>query len=97
MRLQWDWQRNYKFLLIFYHFLNIFIGLQSFSRLFESISVGCVVVYCKKARILEFKDFIFNSNAAALGAALMDNQKVQLFHGHLPIKEVTTGVPTPWH
>ena len=55
------------------------------------------VDYCSWARIAEYKDFIFNSNAAAIGAELMDSQKVQLFHEHVLVKEAATGVPTPWH
>jgi ectoine hydroxylase-related dioxygenase (phytanoyl-CoA dioxygenase family) len=55
------------------------------------------VDYCNWARIPEYKDFIFNSDAAALGAELMDSQQVQLFHEHVLVKEAATGVPTPWH
>ena len=55
------------------------------------------VDYCNWSRIPEYKDFIFNSNAAALGAELMNSQQVQLFHEHLLVKEAATGVPTPWH
>ena len=55
------------------------------------------VDYCNWARIPEYKDFIFNSAAATLGAELMDSQQVQLFHEHVLVKEAATGVPTPWH
>ena len=55
------------------------------------------VDYCNWARIPEYKDFIFNSPAAAVGAELMDSQSVQLFHEHVLVKEAATGVPTPWH
>lgn len=55
------------------------------------------VDYCNWARIPEYKDFIFNSAAAEIGAELMDSQKVQLFHEHVLVKEAQTGVPTPWH
>ena len=55
------------------------------------------VDYCNWARIPEYKDFIFNSNAAAIGAVLMESQQVQLFHEHVLVKEASTGVPTPWH
>ena len=55
------------------------------------------VDYCNWARIPEYKDFIFNSDAAALGAALMGSQQVQLFHEHVLVKEAATGVITPWH
>ncbi len=55
------------------------------------------VDYCNWARIPEYKDFIFNSAAAQIGAALMQSRKVQLFHEHVLVKEAQTGVPTPWH
>ena len=55
------------------------------------------VDYCNWDRIAEYKDFIFNSKAAELGAELMNSQSVQLFHEHVLVKEAQTGVPTPWH
>lgn len=55
------------------------------------------VDYCNWARIPEYKDFIFNSPAADIGAELMDSRAVQLFHEHVLVKEAATGVPTPWH
>lgn len=55
------------------------------------------VDYCNWARIPEYKDFIFNSPAAEVGAELMDSHQVQLFHEHVLVKEAQTGVPTPWH
>ena len=55
------------------------------------------VDYCNWARIDEYKDFIFKSSAAEIGAELMGSQKVQLFHEHVLVKEAATGVPTPWH
>lgn len=55
------------------------------------------VDYCNWDRIPEYKDFIFNSDAAAIGAELMDSRAVQLFHEHVLVKEAATGVPTPWH
>ncbi|MEM7188433.1 MAG: phytanoyl-CoA dioxygenase family protein [Pseudomonadota bacterium] len=55
------------------------------------------VDYCSWARIPEYKDFIFNSPAAEIGAELMDSKSVQLFHEHILVKEAATGVPTPWH
>lgn len=55
------------------------------------------VDYCNWPRIPEYKDFIFNSPAAEIGAALMDSKKVQLFHEHVLVKEAQTGIPTPWH
>jgi len=55
------------------------------------------VDYCNWARIPEYKDFIFNSNAAEIAAELMTSQSVQLFHEHVLVKEAEAGVPTPWH
>lgn len=55
------------------------------------------VDYCNWDRIPQYRDFIFNSSAAAIGAELMDSKSVQLFHEHVLVKEAATGVPTPWH
>ena len=55
------------------------------------------VDYCNWDRIPEYRDFIFNSPAAAVGAELMQSDTVQLFHEHVLVKEAATGVPTPWH
>lgn len=55
------------------------------------------VDYCNWQRIPQYKDFIFNSPAAKIGAELMDSKSVQLFHEHVLVKEAATGVPTPWH
>ena len=55
------------------------------------------VDYCNWTRIREYKEFIFNSDAAAVGAELMESKQVQLFHEHVLVKEASTGVPTPWH
>ena len=55
------------------------------------------VDYCNWARIPEYREFIFGSDAAAIGAELMDSKKVQLFHEHVLVKEPGTDKPTPWH
>ncbi|WP_420724735.1 phytanoyl-CoA dioxygenase family protein [Hwanghaeella sp. LZ110] len=55
------------------------------------------VDYCNWQRIPQYKDFIFNSPAAEIGAELMDSKMVQLFHEHVLVKEAQAGVPTPWH
>ena len=55
------------------------------------------VDYSNWDRIAEYKNFIFNSNAAHIGATLMNSQNVQLFHEHVLVKEASTDVPTPWH
>ena len=41
------------------------------------------VDYCSWQRIPQYRDFIFNSAAAEIGAELMDSEKVQLFHEHV--------------
>jgi len=55
------------------------------------------VDYCNWARFPDYKSFIFESKAAAIGAELMESTSVQLFHEHVLVKEAATGVPTPWH
>ena len=60
-------------------------------------AVGFLSIIVIGRVIPEYKDFIFNPNAAVFGAALMDSQQVQLFHEHVLVKEAATGVPTPWH
>jgi ectoine hydroxylase-related dioxygenase (phytanoyl-CoA dioxygenase family) len=53
--------------------------------------------YCNWDRIPEYRDFIFNSDAAAIGKALMGSRTVRLFHEHVLVKEPGADVPTPWH
>jgi ectoine hydroxylase-related dioxygenase (phytanoyl-CoA dioxygenase family) len=53
--------------------------------------------YCSWRRIPEYRDFIFNSPVAAIGAELMQSSVVQLFHEHVLVKEERTDIPTPWH
>lgn len=53
--------------------------------------------YCNWDRIPEYRDFIFNSGAAAIGKALMGTKTVRLFHEHVLVKEPGADVPTPWH
>jgi ectoine hydroxylase-related dioxygenase (phytanoyl-CoA dioxygenase family) len=53
--------------------------------------------YCNWQRIPEYRDFIFNSGAAAIGRALMGSKQVRLFHEHVLVKEPGADVPTPWH
>ena len=48
-------------------------------------------------RIPEYRDFIFNSPAAAIGGALMGAKTVRLFHEHILVKEPGATVETPWH
>jgi ectoine hydroxylase-related dioxygenase (phytanoyl-CoA dioxygenase family) len=53
--------------------------------------------YCNWARIPEYRDFIFHSDAAAAGRELMGTRTVRLFHEHVLVKEPGADVPTPWH
>jgi len=53
--------------------------------------------YCNWQRIPEYRDFIFNSPAADIGARLMNSKTVRLFHEHVLVKEAKAGVATPWH
>ena len=53
--------------------------------------------YCNWDRIPEYKDFIFNSQAAGVGRQVMGSKTVRLFHEHVLVKEAGADVPTPWH
>jgi ectoine hydroxylase-related dioxygenase (phytanoyl-CoA dioxygenase family) len=53
--------------------------------------------YCNWQRIPEYREFIFKSPAAQIGAELMDSKTVQLFHEHVLVKEAQSGIATPWH
>jgi ectoine hydroxylase-related dioxygenase (phytanoyl-CoA dioxygenase family) len=53
--------------------------------------------YCNWDRIAEYRDFIFNSPAAAIAGRLMGSRSVRLFHEHVLVKEPNADVPTPWH
>ena len=41
--------------------------------------------YCNWKRIIEYKNFIFNSNIAFIAKLLMQSNKVNLFHEHVLI------------
>lgn len=53
--------------------------------------------YCNWDRIPEYRNFIFNSDAAAIGQQLMGSHSVRLFHEHVLVKEAAADVATPWH
>lgn len=53
--------------------------------------------YCNWERIPEFAEVIRQSEVAAVAAALMGSETVQMFHDHVLIKEPGTNKPTPWH
>jgi ectoine hydroxylase-related dioxygenase (phytanoyl-CoA dioxygenase family) len=67
-------------------------------RLYEGKSGGRFFGdYCNWARIPEFEDFIFHSDAAKIAARLMGSTTVRLFHEHVLVKEPGADVATPWH
>jgi ectoine hydroxylase-related dioxygenase (phytanoyl-CoA dioxygenase family) len=53
--------------------------------------------YCNWQRIPEFREVIERSEVAEVAAALMQSERVQLFHDHVLVKEPGTAKPTPWH
>ena len=53
--------------------------------------------YCNWQRILEYKNFIFNSKISKIASQLMKSKKVNLFHEHVLVKEPGTKKRTPWH
>ena len=53
--------------------------------------------YCNWQRILEYKNFLFNSNIGFIASQLMKSIKVNLFHEHVLIKEAGAKKRTPWH
>ena len=53
--------------------------------------------YCNWQRIPEFTEVIMKSEAAAVAAALMASDTVQVFHDHVLVKEPGTSKATPWH
>jgi ectoine hydroxylase-related dioxygenase (phytanoyl-CoA dioxygenase family) len=53
--------------------------------------------YCNWDRIPEYRDFLFDSPAAALAGRLMGCDSVVLFHEHVLVKEPGTRDRTPWH
>lgn len=48
-------------------------------------------------RIGAFRDFVFNSPAAAVAARLMQSKTARFFHDHVLVKEPGTSIVTPWH
>lgn len=53
--------------------------------------------YCNWSRIPEFEQAIAASPVAAVAAALMGSDTVQMFHDHVLVKEPGTSMATPWH
>lgn len=52
---------------------------------------------CNWQRIDEFREFVFNSPAAATAAQLMQSASGRFFHDHVLVKEPGTSIVTPWH
>ena len=53
--------------------------------------------YCNWQRIPEFRDFVFQSPAAEIAAALMGSQTAKFFHEHTLVKQPGGSTVTPWH
>ncbi len=53
--------------------------------------------YCNWNRIDEYRQFLFESPAAEIAAALMQSESVRIFHEHVLVKEPGTDKITPWH
>ncbi len=53
--------------------------------------------YCNWQRIPEFEQFIRESSAAELAAAVMRSGQAQFYHDHVLVKEPDTAKATPWH
>jgi len=53
--------------------------------------------YCNWNRIEEYRQFMFESPAAAIAADLMQSDSVRIFHEHVLVKEPGTDKVTPWH
>jgi ectoine hydroxylase-related dioxygenase (phytanoyl-CoA dioxygenase family) len=53
--------------------------------------------FCNWQSNPHYRDFIFNSAAAAAAGRLMGCETVRLYHDHLLVKEPNTQQKTPWH
>jgi ectoine hydroxylase-related dioxygenase (phytanoyl-CoA dioxygenase family) len=53
--------------------------------------------FCNWQTNSHYRDFIFNSSAAAVAGLLMGSNEVRLYHEHLLVKEPNTKQKTPWH
>ena len=52
---------------------------------------------CNWQRIPAFRDFVFESPAARLAAALMGSRTARFFHDHVLVKQPGNSTVTPWH
>lgn len=53
--------------------------------------------YCNWQKIPEFRDYVFNSQAAEIAGTLMQSQYAVFYHEHVLTKEPGTFKVTPWH
>ncbi len=53
--------------------------------------------YCNWSRIPAFSEFVFQSAAAEIAAALMQSQTAKFFHEHTLVKPAGGSTVTPWH
>ena len=53
--------------------------------------------YCNWQRIDEYRDFVLNSPAGAIAAALTQSSTARIYHEHVLVKEPGTQEVTPWH
>jgi ectoine hydroxylase-related dioxygenase (phytanoyl-CoA dioxygenase family) len=53
--------------------------------------------FCNWQTNSHYRNFIFNSSAAAVAGLLMGSNEVRLYHEHLLVKEPNTKQKTPWH
>ncbi len=53
--------------------------------------------YCNWSRIPAFSEFVFQSAAAGIAAALMQSQTAKFFHEHTLVKPAGGSTVTPWH
>lgn len=53
--------------------------------------------YCNWQRIPQFVEVIHDPAIVQAAAALMQSDRVQLFHDHVLVKEPGTSMATPWH
>lgn len=52
---------------------------------------------CNWQRIPPFRDFVFESRAAEIAAALMRSKTARFFHDHVLVKQPGGSTVTPWH
>ena len=52
---------------------------------------------CNWQRIAPFRDFVLQSRAAEVAAALMQSRSARFFHDHVLVKQPGGSTVTPWH